>query len=384
MKTSRGLAAVLTAAGVLAAACGGGSAATGDPGSAKGGADSAPGVAAARGWVAENAQNPTLIGIDAPLSGKPTPGRHIVKLVTPQPVDQVVSDGAKAAAEVLGWRYTAINVAPDAEGIQKAFQSAFALKPQPDVINVAGYPAVTYAAQLAEAKRRGIAVVSQTTTDKPGTGDGIEAVLGGPIQLRELGKHVAAYVTANSNGSARVALFNVSAYPILGEFANGFKDTLAQWCPGCSVVEVDQQATDVGTKTPQSVVSTFQRDPRLEWAIFSFGDMTIGVPAALRAAGLADRVKIGGVGATEANIQAVRDGKETVWTGLSAPVMGWRFVDAAARILGGDDLAPANEAILPTQLITRDTVGGIVTTDRGYYVGLEDYPEQFKKLWQVG
>lgn len=382
MRSTRRLAAVAVV-GMLASACGGGStaddAATGGTSTA-----AAPGVAAARAWVAENTQNPTTIAIGAPLSKRPASGRHIVKLVAPQPVDQVVSNGAKAAADALGWRYTAINVTPDPEGIQKAFQSALELTPKPDVISVAGYPAVTYAAQLAEAKRRGIAVISQTTTDKPGAGDGIVATLGGPAQLRALGKHVAAYVVAASNGTAQVAMFSVSAYPILGEFVAGFKDAVKQWCPGCSVVDVDQQATDVGTKTPQSVVSTFQRNPKLEWAIFAFGDMTIGVPAALSASGLADRVKIGGVGATEANLQALRDGKETVWTGLTAPVLGWRLADAAARVINGDDISPANEAILPTQLITGKNVGGIVTTDKGYYLGLQDYPEQFKKPWLVG
>ena len=64
----------------------------------------------------------------------------------------------------------------------------------------------------------------------------------------------------------------------------GFKAAFAQWCPACTVKDVDQQATDIGTKTPQSVVSTFQRDPKLNYAIFSFGDMTIGLQAALKSA----------------------------------------------------------------------------------------------------
>ncbi len=374
--------AILAAASLILTGCGssdGGSAAVAAT------ADSSnPGVAAAKAYLDTQQANPTSIQITEPLSKKPDPGKLIVKLVTPQPVTQVVSDGTKAAAEAIGWNYKTIPVAATAEGIQKAFQAALELKPAPLGIQVSGYPKVTFAAQLAEAKKRGIAVVSESTTDLPGTDDGIVALLDGPSQVQIWGKDIAAKVIADSNGKAQVAMVSVSAYPILGEFVKGFKDAFTEWCPtDCSVTDLDQQATDVGTKTPTAIVSALQRNPKLNYAVFSFGDLTIGLHAALSAAGLSDKVKIAGETATAANLQAVKDGTELAWTGFAAPVVGWRTIDAFARFANGDDLAPASESPLPTQVVTKENIGGIVSDKSGNYIGVADYADQFKKLWLI-
>jgi ribose transport system substrate-binding protein len=372
---------VLLATASVLAACGDDGNGGGSSGSASSGQTSA-GVAAAKAYLATREANPTEIQPSAPLSKKPESGKLLVKLVTPQPVTAVVSDGTKAAAEKLGWEYKAIPVEATAEGIQKAFQAALELQPQPVAIEVSGYPKVTFAAQLAKAKEKGIAVISESTTDAPNTGDGIVALLDGPPQVQVWGKDIAAKVIADSNGSAQVAMFSVSAYPILGEFVKGFKDAMTEWCPtDCSVTDVDQQATDIGTKTPSSVVSTLQRNPKIKYAVFSFGDMTIGVQAALKGAGLSDKVKIAGETPTVANIKAVKDGTELAWTGFAAPVLGWRTVDAAARHVNGDPIDVASTAELPTQVITKENVDKIATDSSGYYVGLSDYGDKFADLW---
>jgi ribose transport system substrate-binding protein len=341
------------------------------------------GVTAAKAYLAKVAGNPSSIAMTTALTKKPATGKLIVKLVTPQPVTSVVSAGTAAGAAALGWSYKAIPVGTGPEDIQKAFEAALALKPAPLGIEVSGYPKVTFAKQLAEAKSKGIAVISESTTDAAGTGDGIVGLLDGPTQVQEWGKDIAAEVIADSNGKANVAMFSVAAYPILGEFVKGFKAAMTAWCPSCKVTDVDQQATDVGTKTPQSVVSTFQRDPKLGYAIFSFGDLTIGVDAALKSAGLS-KVKIAGETASAANIQAVKAGTELAWTGFAAPELGWRTIDGFARYANGDDMAVVSNTPLPTQVITKDNVGSIVTDKSGYYIGLSDYAAQFAKLWQVG
>ncbi|WP_459986020.1 sugar ABC transporter substrate-binding protein [Nocardioides sp. AN3] len=370
-----------TVAGLALSACsnsGGGNSAS----SSDAGGDDAAGVAAAKAYLQTISGNPSDIVLKTPLSKKPEPGKLIVRLVTPQPVAKVASDGTAAGAAALGWSYKAIPVGTGPEDIQKAFEAALALKPAPLGIVVSGYPKVTFAKQLAEAKSKGIAVISEATTDPAGTGDGIVGLVNGPSQVRIWGKDVAAQVVADSNGKAKVAMFSISAYPILGEFVKGFKEALSEWCPSCTVTDVDQQATDVGTKTPQSVVSTFQRNPKLNYAIFSLGDLTIGVDAAVKSAGLTN-VKIAGEVPAAANLQAIKDGNELAWTGLAAAEMGWRGVDGLARYANGDPLDVVSNTPLPTQVITTANVGSIVTGESGYYVGLTDYAGQFKKLWQV-
>jgi ribose transport system substrate-binding protein len=385
MRTALTRAAVIpvVVAAVVLSACSS-SKSSGSSSGGTGGSDSSSGVTAAKAYLATVAANPAGIELSTPLSKKPEAGKLVVKLVTAQPVTKVVSDGTAAGAAALGWSYKAIPVGTGPEDIQKAFSAALALKPAPLGIEVSGYPKVTFAKQLAEAKSKGIAVLSESTTDAPGTGDGIVGLLDGPSQVQIWGKDIAAEVIADSNGKAHVAMFSVSAYPILGEFVKGFKAAMSEWCPDCSVKDVDQQATDIGTKTPQSVVSTFQRDPKLNYAIFSFGDMTIGLDAALKGAGLSGKVKIAGETATAANLQGVKNGTELAWTGFAAPELGWRTIDGFARFVNGDDMTPVSNTPLPTQVITKDNIGSIVTDSSGYYIGLSDYASLFTKLWQVG
>ena len=190
---------------------------------------------------------------------------------------------------------------------------------------------------------------------------------------------VAASVIVDSGGSAHVLSVNVPSYPILNEFVAGMKATFAQWCPDCVIKDLNAQATDIGTKVPNQIVSAMQADPKLSVATFSFGDLSIGVPAALKAAGL--KLKIAGETATPANIQGVKDGTETAWVGFAAPVLAWRDVDVLVRSFTGDDPVKAGNTFLPTQILTKDNVDSAILNKDGYYVGVNDYEDAFKKLW---
>ncbi len=155
-----------------------------------------------------------------------------------------------------------------------------------------------------------------------------------------------------------------------------------KYCPACHVNVVDQLVTDVGTATPQSVVSTVQRNPATKWVMFSFGDLSLGVPAALQSAGLTQQVKIGGETPSTANLQALRSGTEAVWAGFPTSILGWRVVDMLARYFDGDSLAQANSVLLPTQLLTPGNINQAQFSG-GFYVGVAGYQAQFEKLWHV-
>lgn len=377
------LTAALLVLATAIAGCGGGGGAGAGPAEPSGGGSGGAGVAEAKAFLEPYLKPPTSVGVTQPLSAQPPKGRTVVGLEGPLALSKVVASGWKAATETLGWTYKGINIGTDPEGIQKAFSSALSLNPQPDAIIVAGSPKSSYSALLAQAKARGIAVVSNSTVDEAGTGDGLIATVGGAPDAELAGRMVAAQVVADSNGEARVALFTVSAYPLLGAFTASFEQSLSAWCARCSVKVVDQQAVDIGTRTPSSVVSTFQADPALDYAVFAIGDMTIGVPPALKAAGLTDRVKILGQLASAPNIEAVAAGTEHAWTAFPAPSFGWTTVDAIARHSVGDDPRVSTDAKYATMLLTKDAVPGLAQDGSGNFLGVVDYADQWKKLWHV-
>ncbi len=380
-----GLVAALVAVGLVTTACSSSNNTTSstspsasDTASASSTAGS--GLAEATAYLATVSSNPTSIVMNTPVTTAPPKGKFIIKITTAEPVSQTVTKAAEQAALALGWTFKSVSIGPEADGMQKAFDSA--LQQKPDGIIISGNPKVTYSQGLAEAKAAGIPVVSESTTDVGGTGDGIIANPDGAPQVQEWGKMTAASIIVASGGKANVLAVNVPAYPILNEFQKGLKDTFAQWCPDCVVADFDVQAADIGTKVPTAIVSKLQADPSITYTTYSFGDLSIGVPAAIQAAGL--EVGIAGETASPANIQAVKDGKETAWTGFAAPVLGWHDVDALVRFFTGGDPVASGTTFLPTQMLTKDNVAGAVLNSDGFYVGVADYEEQFKKLWLIG
>lgn len=367
------------AVGLVSAACSsGGSGASSPPSAAPaaGSPTASAGVAAATAYLQTVTANPTTLPFNTPLT-KPAPkGKFIIALTSTAGVNGVVTAGNAAAAAALGWTFKTIAPGPGAGDLQKAFETA--LQQKPDGIIVSGSPKSTYSQALAAAKAAGIPVVSDSTTDPGGTGDGIISNPDGPPQVHEWGKMIGAAIVKDTGGKAHVLSVSLPEFPILNSFTDGLKAALTEWCPDCVVTDLNAQASDIGS-LGAAVVSAVQKDPSITYVTFSFGDLSGGVPAALTAAGL--QVKIAGETATPANIQAVKDGTETAWTGFAAPILGWYDINAFVQFFTDGDAVAAGKTFLPTQVITKDNAAGLVLDPNGYYIGVADYEAQFKKLW---
>lgn len=381
----KALTAVVALSSALAlAACssgGGGGNASSPPASGNasngGGGNTSGGVAAAASYEKKFLQTPTNIGISTPLSKKPPAGKTLIGLDSGLGSAKVLAQYWKQAAGDLGWKYVDIISGTDPESQQKAMESA--IQQNPDGILTSGIPEATIKSQLQEAQQKHIWVNTSASTDQP-KGAMFDTSIANPDQLHEWGKMIASYVTAESNGKATVQDFSLPVFPILVQFDKAFQAWMKKWCSGCSVTQHPQQGSDIGTKTPQDVVSVVQSSPDTNWLVFDLGDLTTGVDAALAAAGLTG-LHIGGLTADTPNLQALKAKKEDVWTAYSLPIVAYRQVDSFARKFLGDPILKAN---IPTQLITQQNVNSLVTDSAGNYVGVKDYRQQFAKLWHVG
>lgn len=343
-------------------------------GSTEGGSS---GVTEAKAYMEKFLGAPSSINIDTPLSGAAPTGKTVIGLDSGLGSAKVLAEYWEQAAKDLGWTYKDIISGSDPESQQKAFESA--LQQNPDGILTSGIPIATLKSQLADAKSKGIWVNTSASTDEP-SGAMFDTSIANPDQLAEWGKMVAAYVTSDSGGKAIIQDFSLPVFPILEEFDKSFQASIKEWCPDCKVTEHPQQGTDIGTKTPAAVVSAMQSNPDTNWLVFDLGDLATGVDAALAAASITD-VHIGGLTADTPNLEGLKNKKEHVWTAYSLPIVGYRQIDSMARQFLGD---PILDASLPTQLITQDTVGSLVSDDDGNYVGVADYQKQFDALWKVG
>ena len=366
---------IVTAATMTLAGCGGGG-----PVSQPAGSGDAAGIQAAKDYLASVSSNPVGLTLKEPLSKAPAQGKYIILLLTGEPIAKRKSDAMAAAAKVLGWKYDTIAVSATAEGPQQAMQSA--ISKHPDGICFSGFPGSAFGTAMADAQKAGIPVLADTVAEKA-AGPVISTALDNDAQVANWGKMVAAQFVVDSNGTGKGASFTITEYPILVAWQKALKAAVEQWCPKCELTDVATPAADIGTKLPASVVSTFQRDPSRKYAMFSIGDQTLGLRPALAAAGLGD-VKVLGESPTEANLGAVKAGTESAWTGFPNTVLGWRIMDMWARHFNGDDLAPAEKALLPLQMITQKNINDVVLTPEGdYYLGVKDYQAEFKKLWRI-
>lgn len=338
------------------------------------------GLAEAKAYLKTVTQAPKDIGLTVPLSRKPEPGKTIAAISNGAPSSAEITNGLKEGAAALGWEVKVISTDGSAEGDQAAMSAA--IQQKPDGIVLSAIERSVIGRQLKEAEAAGIPVSANATTDQPGP-DLFDASIADVNQLDDWGKMVAARVVSESDGKAKIAVFSLPALNILQRFVTSFTANVKEWCAGCQVTEVPQQFGDIGTKTPRSVVSTLQRSPDTGWAVFAVGDLTLGVDAALKPAGLSGKLRIAGLGASAKNVASIKAGTEDASTAYPFRAIGFRAIDVFARKFNGDDLGSAQKVPVPTQLITPENVDALPVNDSGFYIGVPDYAEQFKTLWKA-
>jgi ABC-type sugar transport system substrate-binding protein len=321
-------------------------------------------------------QTPTGIAITTPLKSKPPTGKTIIFLRCSQPVCTGFQQGLTPAAKALGWNIKYISFPPTPEGTLAALETA--IRDKPDGIFSTGLDRAAIESAYKQAQAAKIPVITGYAVDNPAP-PVIANIANGKTNLLAPAQ-AAAWIAADSDCKANIALFNIKLYPILVLTTTAFKADFAKLCPSATVTETDVQATDVGSALPANVVSQLQSNPKINYLAFAFGDMALGVPAALKSAGLS--AKIVGYGAAgPSNIANVASGQEQAETGYGIPYGGWRAMDAFARYFEGMSPAIDTTAVNPGQLFSSKNASSTKGWD---FAQAPDYQAQFMKLWHVG
>jgi ribose transport system substrate-binding protein len=154
-------------------------------------------------------------------------------------------------------------------------------------------------------------------------------------------------------------------------------------CPDCGFNVENVNPADAGTKLPGQIVTYLAAHPDVDYIVPAFSDGAIGVPQALEAAGLSDRVKMITQGAGEVPIDQLKQGQVDAFVPEPTQVEGWMMVDALVRHFAGDPVPADAYATVPRQYLTpsnlAEAFGG-----SDIYNGVKDYQEQYKALWGLG
>ncbi|MEA2252973.1 MAG: ribose transport system substrate-binding protein [Solirubrobacteraceae bacterium] len=335
------------------------------------------GVQEAEKFVADHSAAPTSIGDLPPLSKKPPTGKKILYLSCGVPLCTLIGKGVQDATKQLGWSFQTLTAGALPETVSNAWNQAVRLKPDA-VLSVAA-PTVLYKKQQAELGKETIGHVAQAILDQPG--NGLIAVLSGRQNYIDRGKWMANWVVADTKGKANVLYFTTPDFPIVTPSVEGFKSEVARLCPTCKVDAHEVPTSSIGKALPNDVVTAAQRNPEANYVVVPYGDMTIGIPQALQAAGLASRVKVVSANPALTNLANIKSGTAEVASVAEGNQMsGWMMVDAVVRKLVGDELPLAQyETLPPHQYLTAANIDD----PKVPYVGVPDYQAKFESLWKL-
>jgi ribose transport system substrate-binding protein len=322
-------------------------------------------------------ERPTSIGIETPV-GKPIPkGKTIDFIQCGVPACKTEGELFESAASALGWTINSINAGTTPEEIKAAYDQA--IKDKPDAVLGSGYPRSLFNPEIEELKEMNIPVIQFFVEEK--AGNGITAVLGGIPTSETQGKMMADYILAHStNKSMEIGVVNAQGFETVTGTAASVEKVFSEECPECTIKKLEAPLTAIGKDLPQRIASFLTANPGIEWSTVGYDDMVTGLPTALKGAGV-ENAKVTTVNISTSIAPYMANGEYLQSTvGSSFPEVYWRGIDLLARMFAGVSYKEdENDATLPYWTITQET---LPTTEEEFPV-VENYEEQFKKLWGV-
>ena len=362
-------AALLVLGFALVAATGCGSNSGGSAAQSGGGA----GVAEAQTLTKQATTRPTSIGLTKPI-GKPVPtGKKVVFISCGVEACEIQGNIIKQGAADLGWTAETIGTDGSPEQLQNAFKTALRQGADGVIINAVNRASV--AKQIEQAKKQGVAFVTSASVDEPG--DGILANIADKRNSGNIGEHLAAQIVADSNGKANTLFVNISAFQILKALGDQFSSSYKKYCADCKYDALDIPVTSLGKDAPDRIVSYLRSHPQVNYVVLSVSNaLGAGLPAALRAAGLADKVKIVGQSGDSQTFQDLQAKNINSVAAYDYYEIDYLMLDALARHFAG---APVQHTSLPLWIVTPDNMPAEAT--KGLFPVVGSYRDEFKKIW---
>jgi len=364
------LAAILAVVVAVVASSGGGDGSSGDPAAQGGGG---AGVAEATALAQKATARPTSIGLTTPI-GKPVPtGKKVAFISCGVEACEIQGDIIKQGASDLGWTASTIGTDGSPEQLQNAFQTA--LRQGADAVILNAVTRSVIAKPLEQAKKQGVPFVTLSSVEK--TGDGILANIADTRNSGRIGELLAAKIVSDSRGDSNTLYVNISAFQILRALGDQFKSSYQKYCPGCEYGSIDIPVTSLGRDAPDRIVSYLRSHPQTNHVVLSVSNaLGAGLPAALRAAGLADKVKIVGQSGDSQTFQDLQAGNVEAVVPYDYYTVDYLMLDALARHFAGVPLADGQP---PLWTVTADNMPEAAT--KGLFPVVPSYRDEFKKLW---
>jgi ribose transport system substrate-binding protein len=272
------------------------------------------------------------------LSKKPPAGVRFAIMSCTIPVCQQEVEGAQEGAEDLGWKVSVKTSELTPEGYLKAWEQI--LKEKPEAIAYVGVlPNEAIKKQLAQVKAEGIPTVIYAPNGEEieGSGPPSAAITGEPV-FRTDGQLMGEAVVADADGPAN------AVYVVDPTFAPWVttEETFDEAVEGAggTVEQLKVSETEIGKGVPSAIASYLRAHPDVEYVALAVNDFGIGLSAALKGAGIAEKVKVISRAPSAANMTEIANGEQWASVADENVAAGWRITDALARIFNEESLEP--------------------------------------------
>jgi ribose transport system substrate-binding protein len=309
-----------------------------------------------------------------PLSKKLPAGKKFVFLQCAAPTCALAANALKAAVATIRGQLTIVPAGFTAQTAQTAAATALTMKPDAVIV-----PAITgsfFSGGLKKLRAAHIKVVSIGMDNARSYG--VDFGIGDVATSTRAGRLLADWVVVTKGPKANVVFYGSPELDFSQYAQKGFVGEMKKQCPGCKVRTAPISVLTIGSTAPTTVVNDLRSHPDTNTAIFSTLDTAIGLPPALKTAGLS--VTTNGLAPGPVTLSYIQQKQLTGGFGLDLLVGSWQAVDIAARLIMGEKVPPA-EATGDYEFIGPAQIKGDIS---GGWTGYPNYPQKFKKLWHLG
>ncbi len=287
-----------------------------------------------------------------------------------------------AAAEKAGWEVTTIDGKGTVSGWLQAFDQAIALKPD-GIISFAVTPS-TIPKAIQSAESAGIPVVTMLGAGKAGPDPYPGVFFDASEQPVEIGKAMADYVIAKSEGKGRAVFVWDPSYEIAKAKREGFLKEF-ETCEECELLDdVNTPFANLANDAPGLTshwIDAFGSEP---FYIVSVGDVVFdSVVPTLKSRGEdPETVQLVGADGSSTSYERIRQGGQYQVADVPQPIeeLTYESIDQLNRALHGE---PADEYLPDPYLLTEGNIE-IQGGSENKYKPANGYETEYLKIWGVG
>ena len=301
-----------------------------------------------------------------------------IPLTDDNPFEVAILGGMQQAAKTVGFDFRGwqTQLSPDqwTQGINKAVEEHYSL-----IDLVGGLPPEYIAPQIAEARAKGVKVVTthdyDFTQTPPPFLDG-----SGRTDYVTVGKLMAAWAIAKTDGKVNALVLGPEEITPTGPLKKAVLDYFKENCPSCKTTFINTPAAEWGTKIQPAVQAALLADPSINYVLPLYDSMSQYAAPAIVATG--SKAKIVSYNGTPFVLDMMRDGDIVEMNvGESLGWVGMAGIDADMRLLCAQK--PVTELNTPAYIFDKAnvaTAGKPATFNDGYG---DAHISGFKKLWGI-